>query len=88
MKKILVVCGNRLGSSFMIELNVKNALQDLGIEADVSHTDLTASKTEKADLYVSAKDLMDVLDDRTRAVAKLANIFDMQELKSVLQQYA
>lgn len=71
----------------MIELNAKNSLQDLGIEADVSHTDLAASKTEKADLYVGAKDLMDVLDDGTRAVAKLANIFDMQELKSVLQQY-
>ncbi|WP_255357498.1 MULTISPECIES: PTS sugar transporter subunit IIB [Anoxybacillaceae] len=84
---MLVVCGNRLGSSFMIELNAKNSLQDLGIEADVSHTDLAASKTEKADLYVGAKDLMDVLDDGTRAVAKLANIFDMQELKSVLQQY-
>ncbi|KXG10729.1 hypothetical protein AT864_01320 [Anoxybacillus sp. P3H1B] len=83
----MVVCGNRLGSSFMIELNAKNSLQDLGIEADVSHTDLAASKTEKADLYVGAKDLMDVLDDGTRAVAKLANIFDMQELKSVLQQY-
>lgn len=53
----------------------------------MSHTDLAASKTEKADLYVGAKDLMDVLDDGTRAVAKLANIFDMQELKSVLQQY-
>jgi ascorbate PTS system EIIB component len=82
-----VVCGNRLGSSLMIELNVKNTLQDLGIEVDVSHTDLAASKIEKADLYVGAKDLMDVLDDGTRAVAKLANIFDMQELKSVLQQY-
>ncbi len=87
VKKILVVCGNGLGSSFMIELNVKRVLEELGVEADVSHTDLATSKTEKADLYVGAKDLMDALDDGTRTVARLTNIFDVQELKSVLRQY-
>ena len=49
MKKILVVCGNGLGSSFMVEMNVKSILKDLGIEAEVDHTDLTTSKSENAD---------------------------------------
>jgi PTS system ascorbate-specific IIB component len=87
VKKILVVCGNGLGSSFIIEMNVKNVLKELGIEAEVSHTDLATSKTEKADLYLGAKDLVEVLDDGTRTVAKLTNIFDLDELKSVLQHY-
>lgn len=30
MKKVLVVCGNGLGSSFIMEMNVKKALNELG----------------------------------------------------------
>jgi ascorbate PTS system EIIB component len=86
MKKILVVCGNGLGSSLIVEMNVKKVLQELGIEANVSHTDLATSKTEKADLYLGAKDLVEVLDDGTRKVAKLTNILDLNELKAVLEE--
>jgi len=87
MKKILVVCGNGLGSSFIVEMNVKNVLNELGIEAKVSHTDLTTSKTEKADLYLGAKDIVETLDDGTRNVAKLTNLLDLDELKSTLQKH-
>jgi len=87
MKKILVVCGNGLGSSFIVEMNVKNVLNELGIEAEVSHTDLTTSKTEKADLYLGAKDIVETLDDGTRNVAKLTNLLDLDELKSTLQKH-
>jgi Phosphotransferase system, galactitol-specific IIB component len=87
MKKILVVCGNGLGSSFIVEMNVKTILKEMGVEAEVSHTDLATSKTEKADLYLGAKDLVEALDDGTRNVAKLTNILDMDELKSVLEKH-
>lgn len=87
MKKILVVCGNGLGSSFIVEMNVKTVLKQLGIEAEVSHTDLATSKTEKADLYLGAKDLVDVLDDGTRNVAKLTNLLDLDELRSMLEKH-
>lgn len=87
MKKILVVCGNGLGSSFIVEMNVKAVLKQLGIQAEVSHTDLATSKTEKADLYLGAKDLVDVLDDGTRNVAKLKNILDLDELRAVLEKH-
>lgn len=87
MKKILVVCGNGLGSSFIIEMNVKNMLKEMGIEAEVSHTDLATSKTEKADLYLGAKDLVEALDDGTRNVAKLTNILDLDELREALKKH-
>ncbi|MCD4838346.1 MULTISPECIES: PTS sugar transporter subunit IIB [Neobacillus] len=87
MKKILVVCGNGLGSSFIVEMNVKNVLGQLGVEAEVSHTDLTTAKTEKADLYLGSKDLIAVLDDGTRTVVGLTNILDQNELKSALEKH-
>ena len=42
--KILVCCGSGLGSSFMIEMNIKKALQEIGVEAEVNHSDLSASR--------------------------------------------
>ncbi|MGG2089777.1 PTS sugar transporter subunit IIB [Priestia aryabhattai] len=87
MKKILVVCGNGLGSSFIVEMNVKKILVELGVEAQVSHTDLTTSKTEQADIYLGSGDIVNQLDDGTRTVVALQNILNQAEIKGALQKY-
>jgi PTS system ascorbate-specific IIB component len=84
--KILVVCGIGLGSSFIIELNVKKVIKELGIEADVSHTDLTTAKTEVADYYIGSGDIMDQLNNGTRKTISLKNLFNIAELKEALQE--
>ncbi|MEQ6376298.1 PTS sugar transporter subunit IIB [Bacillaceae bacterium S4-13-58] len=83
--KILVVCGNGLGSSFIVEMNVKAILKELGIEAEVSHTDLTTSKSEDADYYLGAADLLENLEDGKRNLIKLNNIMDKKELREALE---
>ncbi|PSA90545.1 PTS lactose transporter subunit IIB [Bacillus atrophaeus] len=80
MKKILIVCGNGLGSSFIVEMNVKKIIEELNIDAEVSHTDLTSSKTETADLYLGSTDIVSSLDDGTRTVAGLKNLLDQNEI--------
>lgn len=35
MKKVLIVCGNGLGSSFIVEMNVKKILAEMNKEAEV-----------------------------------------------------
>jgi PTS system ascorbate-specific IIB component len=87
MKKILVVCGNGLGSSFIVEMNVKKILVELGVEAQVSHTDLTTSKTDQADIYLGSADIVNQLDDGTRTVVALQNILNQAEIKGALQKY-
>ena len=34
MKKVLIVCGNGLGSSFIVEMNVKKILAEMNKEAE------------------------------------------------------
>jgi PTS system ascorbate-specific IIB component len=87
MKKILVVCGNGLGSSFIVEMNVKNVLKDMGVEASVSHTDLTTAKSEVADLYIGSRDLISNLEDGNKTIEGLTNILDQNELRSVLEKH-
>jgi len=85
--KILVVCGNGLGSSFIIELNVKKALSQLGEEAEVAHTDLATARTEEADIYIGAEDIIHQLDDGNRNVIALDNVMDVDQIKEKLTPY-
>ena len=84
MKKMLVVCGNGLGSSFIMELNVKKALEQMGKEADVSHTDLSTAQTEPADIYLGAKDIIVSLDNGTRDIVALENVMNIEDIKTQL----
>lgn len=85
MKKILVVCGNGLGSSMMVEMNINSILKDMGKEADVSHTDLTTAKTERADLFLGSEDIVGSLKDGNKNVVKLHNLMDKKELREALE---
>ncbi|SFQ15915.1 PTS sugar transporter subunit IIB [Salibacterium halotolerans] len=86
MKKIVVVCGNGLGSSMMVEMNVNSILKDMNTEAGVSHTDLTTAKTEQADLFIGSEDILRSLDDGSRNIALLNNLLDKEELRRVLEE--
>ncbi|MBG9784628.1 MULTISPECIES: PTS sugar transporter subunit IIB [Shouchella] len=87
MKKVLVVCGNGLGSSMIVEMNAKQVLKDLDKQADVSHTDLTTAKTENADLYIGSEEIVSNLRDGSRNVVGLKNLLDKNELREVLNQH-
>ncbi|WP_319370036.1 PTS sugar transporter subunit IIB [uncultured Ilyobacter sp.] len=85
--KILVMCGNGLGSSFMMELNVKKAIKELGITAEVDHTDLTTGKSMDADIYLGAKDIMSNFKKEGAKVVGLENIMDLNEIKNKISVY-
>ncbi len=50
-------CGNGIGSSLMAANNVKKICDELGIKADVASVDFANAVGEKADLYVTIKEL-------------------------------
>jgi ascorbate PTS system EIIB component len=85
--KLLVVCGNGLGSSLIMEMNVKKAIGNLGIEAKVEHTDLATSKTEKADYYIGSPEIMELLDDGNRKVIPVRNILKVSEIEEAIKKH-
>lgn len=86
MKKVLIVCGNGLGSSFIVEINVKKIVAELGKEADVSHTDLTSAKSEQADLIIAAKDIAEQLAGHSAPLFGLTNLLDNARIKEILAE--
>ncbi|MFJ8086942.1 PTS sugar transporter subunit IIB [Lysinibacillus sp. NPDC095746] len=83
--KILVVCGNGLGSSFIMELNVKKALAELGKVAEVTHTDLASAKAEKADIYIGAEDIVHQLGEESGHIVSIVNMMSISEIKLKLK---
>ena len=55
MKKleILMVCGAGLGSSFACEMSVEAVIKDLGVDANLSHCDISSAPSTKADIIVT-----------------------------------
>jgi PTS system ascorbate-specific IIB component len=86
MKKVLIVCGNGLGSSFIVEMNVKKIIGELNKQADVSHTDLTSAKSETADIILSAKDIAEQLSGHSARVFGLSNLLDNNKIKEILAE--
>lgn len=79
--KILVCCGSGLGSSFMIEMNIKKVLKELNVNAEVEHSDLSSAKGIKADVYVGTRDIAGQLTSLGGQVISLNSMIDMKELK-------
>lgn len=84
--KILVCCGSGLGSSFMIEMNIKKVLKELNVAAEVDHSDLSSAKGIKSDIYVGTRDIASQLINLGGQVVSLNNMIDTKELKEKLSE--
>ncbi|SKC69980.1 PTS sugar transporter subunit IIB [Maledivibacter halophilus] len=84
--KILVVCGSGLGSSFMMEMSIKEIIKDLGVNAQVDHTDLGSAKGEGADIYIGTKDITSQLEGIDGEVISLKSMIDKADMKKQLEE--
>lgn len=87
VKKIQCVCGVGLGSSFLVEMNVKKVLRTLGLkDIEVEHSAATDAFKGSADLYVCGKDMVNTIEKIGPCIA-LNNIISVAELEEKLTQY-
>lgn len=85
--KVLVCCGSGLGSSFMMEINIKKVLKELNVNnVEVDHSDLGSAKGMRADLYVGTRDIASQLTSLGGEVISLNSMIDLKELKTKLTE--
>ncbi|MBL4830741.1 MAG: PTS sugar transporter subunit IIB [Aliivibrio sp.] len=88
MKKILVVCGNGLGTSLMMEMAVKEVVKKLSIEAEIDHEDLSSAASSNADIWVAATDIAAQLEEGGKKnIISLKNIFDKASIEEQLKSF-
>lgn len=85
--KIMAICGSGLGSSFMVEMNIKKVLKKLNIDAEVEHSDLSSATPGAADLFVMAQDIASSASVPAENLVVLKSIIDMAELETKLKEY-
>ncbi|WKU77429.1 PTS sugar transporter subunit IIB [Escherichia albertii] len=83
--KIMAICGSGLGSSFMVEMNIKKILKKMEIDAEVEHSDLSSATPGAADLFVMAKDIAASVPEGQLVV--INNIIDINELETQLRNW-
>lgn len=84
--KILAVCGSGLGSSFMVEMNIMNALKEIGAaEIEVDHSDLGGAVPGSADIFIAGRDIAMAMT-HLEGVIELDNLLDKKELKVKLEE--
>lgn len=84
--KITVVCGNGLGTSLMMEMSIKNILNDLQVNADVDHVDLGSAKGTVSDIFVGTSDIAEqlVAQQVGGEIVALENMIDKVAMKERL----
>lgn len=84
--KFLAVCGSGLGTSFMVEMNINQVLNELGVSGiEVSHSDLSSAAPGDADVFFLAKDIAEG-GEHLGEVVILDNIIDMDELREKVKK--
>jgi PTS system ascorbate-specific IIB component len=88
MVRIVAVCGAGLGSSFACQMAIEQAMQALGVNAKVSHTDTSTISAiiNDADIVVSGKNYQKLMEKKTlpKPVVFLNRLVDKAEITEKL----
>lgn len=82
--KIMAVCGQGLGSSFMMEMNIKKVLKKHNIQAEVSHSDLASITDESADIFVMGQDIAESVSVNKEKIVQLRSLVSVSEIEEKL----
>lgn len=85
--KIMAVCGAGLGSSFMMEMNIKKVLKKLNISADVEHSDLGSVTPDAADVFVMGRDIAYSANLPESKLIIVNSIIDIKELETKISEF-
>lgn len=85
--KIVTFCGSGMGTSAILEVNAERALARLGIDAQVTATDLAglAVCAEDAQVILSSPELVGQIGKTYADVVIIENYLDLDELMTKLE---
>lgn len=86
--KFLCICQSGLGSSFMVQMNIQNILQELGLsdEVTVDHSDVGSTTADLADYFFVESTLGDAVSSLPQdKVVLLKSLIDQVEIKTAVE---
>lgn len=85
--KILAICGAGIGGSGVLKVNAERALRRLGLEAQVTATDIASFATlaQDAQIILTSAEFVEAIGKTFAEVIVVDNYFDTAELEAKLQ---
>jgi len=84
--KILCVCGMGLGSSLIAKMNIDEILKEMNIRATVETCDVGSIRSEKADLYVTTRELAaNIPAENAAKTVILTNFVKKDEIRKAME---
>jgi len=86
--KIVAICGVGVGTSGILKVNAERVLDRLGIDADVTASDVAHIDEAAADAQVvlTSPELVDRIGRTNADVIVVQNYFDLEELERKLDE--
>ncbi|GJM74104.1 PTS ascorbate transporter subunit IIB [Paenibacillus macerans] len=84
--KILCVCGLGQGTSLILRMNVESVLKEMGVQADVEHTDVSTASGMPADYIITSNELAQSLQGHAAKIVIVNNYFDLKEIEQNLKE--
>ncbi|QIL51172.1 PTS sugar transporter subunit IIB [Weissella coleopterorum] len=87
--KFLAVCQSGLGTSFMVEMNIKQVLIDLNVteNIEIEHVDVGSATAGSADYFFIESTLAEAVSNLPRErLVLLKSIIDADEVKAAVVQ--
>jgi len=88
--KIVAVCQSGLGTSFMMQMNIEQVLEDEGLDTDdftLDHTDVGSVSADMADYFVIESTLAGALSNvPDEKIKPLKIIVSLDETKDVVNE--
>jgi PTS system ascorbate-specific IIB component len=86
MLKIATVCGAGVGSSMMLKVFAQQILDQKGVEAEVTASDISSVDPHAYDALITASAFADLLDPMATRIIRIDNMLDKVYLKQQLDQ--
>ncbi len=86
--KIVAICGAGVGTSGILKVNAERVLERLGIEADVTASDIAsiATSAAQAQVILTSPELVEHIGKTFADIVVIENYFDLEELERKLDK--
>ena len=88
--KIVCVCGMGIGTSVLLRMNAEKAVRALGLDADVTASDISAARgaAQGVDLVLTSQELAEELGKLSVPVVVISNFMDVKEVTEKIRAAA
>lgn len=83
--RVLAVCGAGMGSSLILRRTAEQALERLGIEAELDHTDVGSARGTRADVVIGQPTYLEELADSDALPVAIVSFVDVRQTEARLR---